>query len=97
MMGLYNVLHSRRLVKMPFVELFLNLFVNLIRTLGGLDFDYFALLLKGVDDRHTCIDEGSKALLNALDVVIGPPRRLSPVQESLLHDLFRAVEEESEL
>lgn len=75
----------------------LGLDVDLVRGRGGIELDHLALLLKVVDDGHAGLDKGAEALTDALGVVIGAARCLATLEESLLHHLLRAVEEENHL
>jgi hypothetical protein len=70
--------------------------VDLIRGLNSLDLDNTAVLVKVVDNRHAGLDKGSEALADTLLVIISSATSLAAVDQTLLHDLFGALKEESE-
>lgn len=81
----------------PLLEPLLHILVHFIRAPLRTDFDHLALLLELVDDGHACFDKHAEPLLDALEVVVCAARRLAAVEQAFLHDLFRAIEEQSEL
>jgi hypothetical protein len=70
--------------------------VDLIRSLDSLNLDNTAILLKVVDDGHAGLDKGSETLADTLLVVISSATGLAAVDQTLLHDLFGALKEQSE-
>lgn len=74
----------------------LDVLVNLVGSLDSLDLDDTAVLVKVLDNRHAGLDESSETLANALLVVIGSATGLAAVDQTLLHDVLGALEEEGE-
>lgn len=74
----------------------LDVLVNLVRSLGGLNLDNSALLLKVVNNGHAGLDKSSETLADALLVVVGSATGLAAVEQTLLHDLLTAFKEQSE-
>lgn len=52
------------------------------------------LLLIVLHDRHTRLHKRLKALLNTLLIIIRPTARLSPLQQPLLHHIFRNIKKQ---
>jgi hypothetical protein len=71
-------------------------FVDLVRGLDSLDLDNTAILFKVVDNGHASLDKGSETLADTLLVVISSSTGLAAVDQTLLHDLFGTLKEQSE-
>ena len=80
----------------PLLELLLGLLIHLIWTFHRLHLDHSPLAGKFIDHRHACLFKGLESLLDGFDVVVCAAGGLAAVEESLLHDGFRAVEKEGE-
>lgn len=74
----------------------LDVLVDLIRFLHGLDLDNTAIFIKVVDDRHAGLDKGSETLADARLIVVSSTAGLSAIDQTLLHDVLGAVKEQSE-
>jgi hypothetical protein len=74
----------------------LDVLVDLVGGLDSLDLDDTAILVKVVDNRHAGLDKSSETLSDALLVVISSTTGLATVDQTLLHDLLGALEEQSE-
>lgn len=58
--------------------------------------DDFVLFLIVLHDGQGLLHEGSESFLDALNVVVGTAAGLASLQQSLLHHLFGAIEEQQE-
>jgi len=96
-MLIVNVLRVDRLDELDTAlsETDLDILVDLVRSLNSLDLDNTAILVKVIDNRHAGLDKGSETLANTLLVVIGSATGLAAVDQTLLHDLFGALKEQS--
>ena len=78
----------------PFRNLGLNFSIHIIRALCRRNLDDLSLFFKVIYNGHACFDKGFEPFLDALGVIVCSARGLAPVDESLLHFIFWAVEEQ---
>ena len=72
----------------------LNFLVYLTRTFHCLDLHHLVFLLEVVHNWHARLHERLEPLLDALGIIVSAATGLSPVDETLGHDVFGAVEKE---
>lgn len=75
----------------------LHFFVYLTRTFHSLDLHHPVFLLKVVHNRHARLHKSLEPLLDTLGIVISTATGLAPVDKSLGHNVFGAIEKEGKL
>ncbi len=90
---LHHLSHS---FKPPLLHLLPHILVHHLRRPCAIHPDHLPSLLKVFDDGEASFDKDLESLFDAFDVVVRSAGGFAPVEESLLQDVFGAVEEQGE-
>lgn len=74
-----------------------NVLVHFLHITISNDLPNLAFGLIHVDDGHTLLSEGNKALSDHIDIVIVPAGRFGPLQQARGHGILGTVQEKDEL